>query len=136
MIKFECIGVAADAHSASAVREEFAGWLERSFDLDAIRSNDLVLAVNEALANAAEFAYVRAAGTGTMDLRARYERDSARLVVTIGDEGEWRVSEPGPASRFRGRGIPLMRALSDSFTLETSTGGTRVHMQWDEVPAA
>ncbi|MGV0653328.1 ATP-binding protein [Mycolicibacterium thermoresistibile] len=53
---FERLGVPADAASAAQVREQFAAWLGRFFDVDAVKSSDMVLATNEALANAAEFA--------------------------------------------------------------------------------
>jgi serine/threonine-protein kinase RsbW len=132
--RFECIGVAAEAVSASRMRKEFAGWLHRSFDLDPVRSSDLVLAINEALANAAEFAYLSADSDRprTMDLIARYHAGDARLTVTICDHGVWRMPAAIP-DRTRGRGIPLMRALSDRVTIETSAAGTRVCMQWDGV---
>jgi anti-sigma regulatory factor (Ser/Thr protein kinase) len=132
--RFDCIGVAAEAESASRIREEFAEWLQRFFDLDAIRFSDVVLAINEALANAAEFAYLSADSNRarTMDLMARYDGLDARLTVTICDHGVWRMPATVP-DRARGRGIPLMRALSDRITIETSTAGTRVLMQWDDV---
>ena len=132
-VRFEYVGAAADAHSAARVREEFAEWLERFFDLDPIRSGDLVLAINEALANVAEFAYLSAERPKTMDLVARYDADQARLTATISDRGVWRAPQNGPAGRTRGRGIPLIRALSDRASIETSTGGTDVRMQWDAI---
>lgn len=131
--RFARIGIPADAESASRIREEFAGWLERFFGLDPIRSSDLVLAINEALANAAEFAYVTTDRPGMMDLIAHYDPDSASLTATIADQGVWRMPNPGPPARTRGRGIPLMEALSDRVTIETSTAGTQVRMQWDGV---
>ncbi|HEY3996274.1 MAG TPA: hypothetical protein VGM40_09965 [Mycobacterium sp.] len=53
--------VAADARSAARTRTEFGVWLERHFTLAADRFSDLLLAVNDAIANAAEFAYCDAA---------------------------------------------------------------------------
>jgi serine/threonine-protein kinase RsbW len=131
--RFECVDVAADAESASQVREQFAGWLERFFDLDPIRSSDLVLAINEALANAAEYAYVTTARSETMDLLALYDAGDATLTVQISDNGLWQVPGSGPAARFRGKGIPLMKALSDRVTINTSTDGTQVRLQWARV---
>jgi serine/threonine-protein kinase RsbW len=130
--RFERSGMDADPRAASLAREAFADWLERFFDLDPIRSADLVLAVNEALANAAEFAYLRSDRPGTMDVRADYDADDKRLIVHISDHGAWRtpVSPNNPA---RGRGIPLMRALSDRADIEISTGGTQVSLAWDAV---
>jgi serine/threonine-protein kinase RsbW len=131
--RFECIDIAADAESASRIREEFAEWLARFFDLDPIRSSDLVLAINEALANAAEYAYVSTNRLETMDLLAQYDAADARLTVRISDNGLWRVPESTEVRRFRGKGIPLMKALSDRVTINTSTTGTQVCLQWASV---
>lgn len=129
--RFERIGIAADAESVSRIREQFAEWLERFFDLDPIRCSDLVLAINEALANAAEFAYLQADSPGTIDLLAHYDPNAGSLTVTISDRGVWRAPNPKPPNRSRGRGIPLMKALADRAAIETSTAGTKVHLQWD-----
>ena len=42
-------------------RHELSQWLRAHFALDPVRRNDVLLAVNEALTNAAEFAYRGAA---------------------------------------------------------------------------
>ena len=128
--RFERIDVAADAEGAALTRDDFAGWLQRYFQLDLIRSSDVVLAINEALANAAEFAYLPADRPGTVDVHAEYNSDDAKLTVTISDRGVWRMPEPTPETRFRGRGIPLMRALSDRTAIETSRDGTNVCLEW------
>lgn len=133
--RFARVGLPADALSAAHTREEFAHWLEQYFDLDASRVNDVVLATNEALANAAEFAYVTADEPGTMDLLANYDAGADRLTVTVSDRGAWRPPDPAPRNRLRGRGIPLMHALSDHAAVEPTTEGTRVLMQWSDVPA-
>jgi anti-sigma regulatory factor (Ser/Thr protein kinase) len=127
--RFERIGIAADAESAGRTRKEFAQWLEEYFDLDPIRSSDLVLATNEALANAAEFAYLLADRPGTMDIHAMHHPDR-KLTVTVSDNGTWRIPNPAPPNGSRGHGIPLMRALTDRTTIETSTGGTQVCLEW------
>jgi anti-sigma regulatory factor (Ser/Thr protein kinase) len=54
----------ADPQRAAEIRREFSNWLRRHFMLDATKASDMVLAVNEAMANAAEFAYVRASSQG------------------------------------------------------------------------
>jgi serine/threonine-protein kinase RsbW len=130
---FECIGIGADAESASHTREQFAVWLAQFFTLDPIKSSDLVLATNEALANAVEFAYLTTARVGTIDLTARYDATDAKLAVTVLDYGRWRVPDPANADRTRGRGIPLMHALSDCVDIETSSRGTRVCLQWNGI---
>jgi serine/threonine-protein kinase RsbW len=133
--RFECVGVAADAESASCVREEFAEWLERFFDLDPIRFCDLVLAINEALANAAEFAYLSCDRPKTMDLVAQYDLGERRLTARVCDNGVWRSAASHARDLTRGRGIPLMKAASDRVTIHTSADGTDVCLQWDGVPA-
>jgi serine/threonine-protein kinase RsbW len=133
--RFERTGMAADAQNAARAREEFAEWLERFLDLDPIRASDLVLAINEALANCAEFAYVTADRPGTMDVQAVYDPADRRLTVTVADHGVWRMPDPQPVSRTRGRGIPLMQALSDRTQIDSSSEGTTVRMQWADVAA-
>jgi serine/threonine-protein kinase RsbW len=134
--RFECLDVAADAESASRIREEFADWLDQFFDLDPIKSSDLVLAINEALANVAEYAYLTIDRPETMHVLARYHVGDANLTVRVSDNGRWYVAGEASAGRFRGNGIPLMRALSDRVTIDTSTNGTQVCLQWDGVAAA
>lgn len=124
--------VPADAHTAARTRAEFAAWLERHFTLGAERFNDLVLAVNEAIANVAEFAYVDAAQRGTADVSAAYDGDSDTLAVTVDDRGHWRQSVPVPQHR-RGRGIPLMQALADEVTIDRTPQGTHVTLTWTDL---
>lgn len=132
--------VAADATGAAQIRVDFEGWLQRHFALSEERLNDLVLAVNEALANAAEFAYVDEPGSGSVQLCAEYDAKSNVLTVAIEDQGRWRpaasVSDNDMASRLRGRGIPLMHALADKATIETTTGGTHVTLVWRDLERA
>lgn len=123
--------MAADARSAARTRAEFRVWLGRYFSLDDDRFNDLLLAVNEAIANAAEFAYVDAAERGTVDVRAAYDSDSDTLAVTVDDRGRWRQKKPVHYQRqMRGRGIPLMEALADDVAIDRTAQGTRVTLTW------
>ena len=131
--RFADSGVAADARNACRLRDEFAGWLRGRVDLDDVRFNDVVLAVNEALANAAEFAYPQKDGIGTLDVEAVRDRAAATLTVTITDRGCWREPDPARQGRVRGRGIPLMRALADHITIDTSALGTTVCLRFDNV---
>ncbi|MBO0676084.1 ATP-binding protein [Mycolicibacterium sp. S2-37] len=134
--RFARVGVAADGEAAARLREEFARWLEIHFELDPIRSSDLLLATNEALANAAEFAYWNSAESGTMDLEALFEPASGTLTVNIVDRGSWREKTAELADRARGRGIPLMEALTDQAKIDKSPGGTRVQLQWTGITGA
>ncbi|EHB50269.1 putative anti-sigma regulatory factor, serine/threonine protein kinase [Mycolicibacterium rhodesiae JS60] len=125
--------VVADAHNAARIRDDFASWLRARGDLDRVRFSDVVLAVNEALANAAEFAYLHG-GPGTLDVEAVH--DGAILTITIADQGRWRESTPATQSRSRGRGIPLMRALADDLTIDSSALGTTVCLRFEHFHAA
>lgn len=128
-------GVAADALNAGRVRDEFASWLRARADLDDVRFSDVVLAVNEALANVAEFAYLQQDGMGTIDVEAVRDRAASTLTVTITDQGCWREPDPAKQGRVRGRGIPLMRALADDVTIDTSALGTTVCLWFENVHA-
>ncbi|MGH3267359.1 MAG: ATP-binding protein [Trebonia sp.] len=126
--------VAADAHSAARTRAEFGAWLKRYFSLGADRRSDLLLAVNEAIANATEFAYVDAAQSGTVDVNAAYDGDADTLAVTVDDRGRWR--HPVPVRRqqqVRGRGIPLMEALADEAVIDRTPHGTCVTLTWTDL---
>jgi anti-sigma regulatory factor (Ser/Thr protein kinase) len=122
----------ADAETVAYLRDELAGWLRRGTAMDETRLCDAVLATNEALANAAEFAYVDGGGAGTMDLQA--VRDVARrtITVTVADQGHWRETNALNWQRSRGRGIPLMRRLADSVIIDTSGRGTSVCLRFDD----
>jgi serine/threonine-protein kinase RsbW len=131
--RFERLGLAATLQTAARTRDEFADWLRQFFELDPIRLSDLVLAINEALANSAEFAYGASTRVGTIDLLAWHDPDESSITVVVADHGEWRMADPAPATRSRGRGIPLMRALSDRTAIETSVDGTQVRLVWTNV---
>jgi serine/threonine-protein kinase RsbW len=130
-------GVAAHGLGATQTRIEFSTWLQRHFAPAGDRLNDVVLAVYEALANAAEFAYLDSSGSATMDLQAAYDLESDTLTVTVSDQGRWHepVPNPGGADSFqlRGRGIPLMRALADMATIDPTSGGTLVTLVWSKL---
>ncbi|KUI35075.1 ATP-binding protein [Mycobacterium sp. GA-2829] len=131
--RFTRLGIAADGVTASRVREEFGGWLDTHFALDPVRSSDLILATNEALANAAEFAYANAERPGTMDVDARFDPRGGVLTVTIADQGAWRDRATVTPNKARGRGIPLMEALTDATSIDRTNSGTRVRLQWNGI---
>jgi serine/threonine-protein kinase RsbW len=123
--------VPANARSAALARADFGAWLGRHFTLGAERFSDLLLAVNEAIANAAEFAYADSAGRGTVDISAAYDGDSDTLAVTVHDQGRWRQHVGAHRTRqLRGRGIPLMEALADDVRIDRTPQGTQVTLTW------
>lgn len=119
----------ADAGTVGRLRDEFSRWLRERFALDPVRFSDILLAVNEAMANVAEFAYPDGAQDRTFSVRARHIAGS--MVVTVADRGRWRQTDPAARPASRGRGIPLMRALADEVAIEPSEHGTRVQMRFD-----
>lgn len=133
--RFAHTNVLADATRAAQMRREFGTWLKRYFTLDATKASDVVLAVNEALANAAEFAYSTVERPGAMHLLADYDTGTAVLTVTVSDDGAWRIADSEKKSISRGRGIPLMHALADRATIDSSPAGTRVSLEWNQVAA-
>lgn len=124
----------ADAPTAASVRGDFARWLRLTVGLDETRLCDVVLAVNEALANIAEFAYL--GGTrGTCDLEAVNDPAAGVLTVTVSDQGRWREPDPERRQPHRGRGIPLMRTLADALIIDAAATGTSVCMRFDRIDA-
>jgi len=103
--------------SLASVRLELRRWLGTQHVPDDI-AFDLVLAAGEACANAVEHAYGGAEG----DLTVEASNDGSVLVMTITDSGRWRQ----PRGEGRGRGLQMMRTLTDDVRVEQSDHGTRV----------
>jgi serine/threonine-protein kinase RsbW len=136
--RFDCT-TAADASGAARIRNGFAAWLHRHFSLSDERRSDVVLAIYEALANAAEFAYLDIPGRGTIAFTASYDEDIDALAVTVTDRGRWRPTgtSTAPAHHaLRGRGIPLMRALAGEIRIDTSERGTQACLMWTNLLSA
>ena len=95
-----------------------------------VRRGDIVLAVYEAVANAAEHACKNSAEPGTVTVRSRH-RPNGALEITVTDTGTW---DPSPSERFRGRGLALITVLSDTHALTTGPDGTTVTMCWQPMP--
>ncbi|MEV6898863.1 ATP-binding protein [Amycolatopsis sp. NPDC051372] len=91
---------------------------------------DVELAVYEALINAVEHAYAAGSKNGGVELRAHHEERSLRVTIT--DEGRWQPPR-GPDPRH-GRGLPLIRALTDDVTITPTPHGTTVTMSWHLPP--
>jgi anti-sigma regulatory factor (Ser/Thr protein kinase) len=130
---FAKIGVVAGPELAGQIRRELSEWLRQNFSLDPEKSSDVLLAVYEALANAAEFAYVTAPQPGVMHVRADYDDAASVLTVTVTDEGLWRSNAKDVKDIARGRGIPLMHALADRADIDSTAAGTEVRLQWDNI---
>lgn len=129
--RFTRKGAPADPVTAALIREDLGHWLRRMVDLGETRLCDVILAVNEALANSVEFAYPD--GAGTFDLEAAHYPVPEALTVSVLDHGRWRQTDALRNDRNRGRGLQLMRALADAVVIDTSALGTTVCLRFDGV---
>lgn len=122
--------VSADPMAATQLRQLLSEWLAQHVPRAGDRADAITLAAYEALANAVEHAYADREEPGTMTLRATYHPGDQQLHITVQDQGRW--LEPTPTtSRLRGRGIPLMQALSDHPRIKPGPDGTIVNLEWN-----
>lgn len=111
------------------VRRLLATWARRQgMTTDTVA--DLALACYEAMSNVVAHAYNGEAGS--LDVRA--SRPNQHVVVTVTDRGRWRTPSTVP-DPLHGRGLPLIRSLSDHAVIESNAHGTAVRMRWN-LPAA
>jgi serine/threonine-protein kinase RsbW len=128
-IRLTYTDVAAEPAAATSLRQLLAEWLRQHVPSADGLADSITLAAYEALANAVEHAY-SGREPGTMSLRATYHPDDQQLNVTVQDQGNW--LEPDPTQhRLRGRGIPLMQALSDHPRINPTPQGTTVNLEWN-----
>jgi len=85
--------------------------------------DDIVLASDEAAANAIEHAY-RAAPSEPIEVELH--RDDDVVVITVTDGGTWRLDG---VEGDRGRGIMIMRAVMDDVDIRTDEHGTVVTLR-------
>ena len=134
-----CTPTADDLHfelapelvAPSIARERFERWL-RDLRWPGGQSEDLVLALSEAVSNSIEHGYrVRPGqapadlGDATVEVRARVlveESGRRRIALTVRDHGRWR--EPIGPAHFRGHGLSIIRACADRFSIDGNAGGT------------
>jgi anti-sigma regulatory factor (Ser/Thr protein kinase) len=115
------VGLPAEPENVSLVRRRLRHWLARH-GVPAELAYDVVIAVGEACANAAEHAYGLV--PGPLELDASLEEGVLEVVVR--DHGSWRENAPDG----RGLGLPLMRRTMDAVDVEPlSDGGTEVRMR-------
>lgn len=85
---------------------------------------DLMIATSEAVANAVE--HGRPCPDGKILLRIDHMHDG--LFVEVRDCGSF-DAESSPLDGSRGRGLPIMRAVTDAFELTRDPDGTRVRFR-------
>jgi serine/threonine-protein kinase RsbW len=106
---------AAELHK---LRHALSAWLARQGAPPEVTA-EVALATHEAAANVVEHAYRD--GSGNVVVRAR--RDDDELLVAVQDEGHWRT--PGRTDQ-RGRGLTVMRSLTDEVVISPTGSGTTV----------
>ncbi len=94
----------------SDTRRRLADWL-RCASVPESLAADIVLVVNEACSNSAEHAY-RGREPGTMRVEAAL--GDRHIHVKVSDSGSWKTPPADPGTR--GRGLLLMRTLSEGWT--------------------
>jgi anti-sigma regulatory factor (Ser/Thr protein kinase) len=112
----------ATADQLVDIRHRLAFWLRSAEVPDALAA-DVVLVVNEACTNCVEHAY-RGHPVGTTVLQAKIADGEVRARVV--DSGSWKTPAADPGNS--GRGLVLMRALSDSMEIDSGPNGTAVDM--------
>jgi serine/threonine-protein kinase RsbW len=110
----------ADPEQLAVIRRELSGWLE-PLALTEEETADVVLAVDEAAANAVRHAY-GADEAGVVELTLWTESET--LCIEVVDHGSWRPPVDRP--REGGRGIPLMSHMSESVLIHFDDRGSRV----------
>lgn len=115
------VEVAATPDQLTEIRGRLGSWL-REVGTSEDLAGDVVLVVNEACTNSVEHAYCDTE-PGVMRVEADLVGPGIRIRIT--DFGSWKL--PGVDPR-RGRGVPLMRAISDEVTVAGTATGTTVTM--------
>ena len=120
---------AATPERLADIRVELGAWLQAAAMPSAIAA-DVVLAVNEACTNSIEHAYT-ADAQGRITVEAEIGGNDLHVLVI--DSGLWKTPPPDPGTR--GRGLPLIKALSDRGVLDGTPSGTTIGMSF-RLPAA
>lgn len=116
----------ADPAQLATIRHEMANWLT-PLRLTDDETADVVLAVDEAAANAVLHAY-GPEESGAVELTLWTEAgpgaDDATLSIEIVDHGQWRP--PGEPRVGGGRGISMMSNVVESVLIHYDDRGSRV----------
>lgn len=114
--------IETDAHAEqlAPLRRELTSWLKAA-EVPEAQATDIVLVISEACTNCVEHAY-RGHEVGTMLLEATAVDGEIRARIV--DSGSWKTPAVNPGNS--GRGLPLIRAMSDTVEVENSSNGTTI----------
>jgi serine phosphatase RsbU (regulator of sigma subunit)/anti-sigma regulatory factor (Ser/Thr protein kinase) len=110
----------ATTGSLANIRYLLRRWLRRA-GAGEDEAYDIVVACQEACANAVEHAYA----PGPAGFELEMLRAGGWIRLTIRDHGRWRP----PRGENRGRGLPMMRALMHSVAIQETVEGTEVVLE-------
>jgi PAS domain S-box-containing protein len=114
----------ATADQLVGMRHRLSRWLDAA-DVPEEMAADIVLVVNEACTNCIEHAYC-GHPVGSMLLEAK--ATDGEILARVTDTGSWKTPAANPGNS--GRGLVLMRALSDSMVIDSSPTGTTVDISF------
>ena len=126
--------------SASIARERLHAWLQ-IIVWPPGQTDDLVLAVSEAVSNSVEHGYrvalyqidVEGHIIVTGRLVAGPNPSTRHVVLTVADGGQWR-EHPGGNDAHRGHGMPIMRSCSSTMSVTADLEGTTIVLTSQPVP--
>ena len=110
----------AEPAAVSRARHTLQRWLARA-GASEDETYDLAVALSDACANAVEHAYGPRHGLFKVEV-SRVDED---VVIAVRDFGSWRP----PRGAHRGRGLALIRTLTDSLDVDRAPTGTCVTMR-------
>lgn len=112
--------IAADPRELGPLRRSFRRWLAAN-GADPQQTQDVLVAVGEAVSNSIEHAH----GPGGGSIRIDAIRKDSILEISVCDRGSWRE----PRGTNRGLGRSLMRKLMDEVDFVTDEHGTCVTLR-------
>jgi anti-sigma regulatory factor (Ser/Thr protein kinase) len=113
----------AEVGQLRPVRARLRNWLDRC-GLTTPMVQDTLVAAGEAVANAIEHGHRDHPG---LEVRLQAAVTANRLSLTVSDCGRWLPPGSRPIP-YRGKGVPLMRALMDNVSIDAGPTGTTVTM--------
>lgn len=117
------VSVPAEVGQLATTRDALRIWLQRN-DIGVEQVQDLLVAVGEAIANSIEHGH-RGGRAGSVTLTGT--ANGASVHIRIVDTGEWKPADEVPHPT-RGRGLKLMRALTEDIAIHSDSLGTTVDM--------
>jgi anti-sigma regulatory factor (Ser/Thr protein kinase) len=134
--------LAPELVAPSIARDRFERWL-RDLRWPSAQSEDLVLALSEAVSNSVEHGYRIHTGQarpaldlGPVEVHAQVlveEDGKRRIALTVRDHGRWR--EPVGPAHFRGHGLSIIRACADHLGIDGAATGTTLTLVTRAAPS-